>query len=367
MRVAVDVSSLRGTKTGIGVYTENLLSALREHASQIELVELDDGAGANQRVPARIWREQITLPRLARRSHADILHLTGFAASFRPPLPLVLTVHDLIGALFASNFPPLARFYWSRYLPSSLRLAARLVADSENTKQDIVRLTRISPERIRVVYPGRDERFTPALAPAVLEEARSRYQLPAAFFLFVSTLEPRKGVDTLVSAYARIAGEVGEDLLIVGKRGWYWDKFTEQVAQEGLERRVRFLEYVPVELLPAIYKLARALVFPSRYEGFGLPPLEAMACGTPVICSNAASLPEVVGEAARLISPEDVQGLAQAMRELSSSPYLRAELSARGLARSAKFSWAKAARQTVDVYQDLVVQAPSASRHANHH
>jgi glycosyltransferase involved in cell wall biosynthesis len=344
VRIAFDASPMRGAKTGIGVYTENLIRALRRFAPDIEIIELDDGATAHQRTDRRMVREQIVLPRLARQSHADVLHLTGFAAPIRAPMPVILTVMDLIGVLFAANFPPVSRFYWSRYLPFTLRFPAQLITLSEHTRQDIVRLTKIPAARVRVIPPGRDERFRP------LENPRVDFQLPEKFFLFVSTLEPRKGIDTLIAAFARAANAIAEDLVIVGKRGWDAEKFFAQVERTGLTARVRFLDYVADAQMPALYNLARALVFPSRYEGFGLPPLEAMASGTPVICSNAASLPEVVGDAGVLLAPDDVEGFAQAMVRVARDEAWRNELRERGLRQARKFSWEHAAREMIEMY-----------------
>jgi glycosyltransferase involved in cell wall biosynthesis len=362
VRIAFDASSMRGEKTGIGVYTENLIQALRRFAPDIEMVELDDGATAHQRTDRRMVREQIGLPRLARQSHADVLHLTGFAAPIRAPMPVILTVMDLIGVLFAANFPPVARFYWSRYLPFTLRFPAQLITLSEHTRQDIVRLTRIPAARVRVISPGRDERFHPIEDARVLNQARAEIGLPAQFILFVGTLEPRKGVDTLIAAFAQVANVVDEDLVIVGKRGWYWQNFFDLVRENGLETRVRFLEYVADEKMPLVYNLARAFVFPSRYEGFGLPPLEAMACGTPVVSSNAASLPEVVGSAGLLLSPGDVDGLARAIVQVVNDSNLRIELRERGLQQAHKFSWARAAHDILAVYHQVWNQ----QAHANH-
>jgi len=345
---------MRGKQTGIGVYTENLIRALRQFAPEIEIIELDDGAEANQRTDRRILREQLTLPRLARQSRADILHKTGFGAPIRATCPVIMTVMDLIGVLFSAHFPIVSRFYWSRYLPFTLRFPTRLITLSDHTRQDIVRLTNIPASRVRVIPPGRDERFRPISDTDRLVSVCAKFNLPQLFFLFVGTLEPRKGIDTLIVAFARVAKRSTDDLVIVGKRGWGWEQFAAQIEKEGLPTRVRFLDYVAHDDLVALYNLARGLVFPSRYEGFGLPPLEAMACGTPVICSNAASLPEVVGDAALLVAPDDVEEFVQAMHRIVHNENLRRELSTRGLAQSQKFSWERAARETFSIYSEIV-------------
>lgn len=350
IRVAFDVSSTRGQKTGIGVYTEQLRQALNAYAPRIKTLALDDGTGVAQRTDVRIRREQFILPRLAYSSHADLIHLTGFAAPLRSRVPVVLTVMDLIGVLFSENFPLASRFYWSRYLPFTLHAARHIVTLSENTKRDVIRLTRVPPERITVIPPGIHARFRALDVSSLGETVPRRLQLPGRYFLFVSTLEPRKGIDTVLAAYARIASQVSEQLLIVGKRGWYYQTIFDEVRRLNLEARVQFADYIADEDLPAVYHLATAFVFPSRYEGFGLTPLEAMACGTPVISSNAASLPEVVGDAGILLASNDVEGFARAMREVAENTGIQNELRAKGLERANFFSWERAAKEMAACY-----------------
>lgn len=354
VRVGFDTSSTRGRATGIGIYTRNLINALREFETEIEVIELDDGITVDQRTDKRILREQIGLPRLARAATVELLHLTGFAAPLRPPCPVVLTVMDLIGVLFSRNFPPASRLYWSRYLPMTLSSAKHLVTLSENTRQDVIRLARIPPNRITVIEPGLDARFRVIADHAALDAVRRELQLPERYFLFVSTLEPRKGIDTLIAAYAQVAGQVQEDLVIVGKRGWYWSQSVRQAEATGLAQRIRFMDYVTDEQLPCVYNLTRAFVFPSRYEGFGLPPLEAMACGTPVICSNASSLPEVVVDAGILLPPHDMAGFSRAMLALARDDNLHETLRDRGLNRASLFSWQRAAHKMTQLYKSLV-------------
>lgn len=350
MRIAFDVSATRGRKTGIGVYTDALISALRNADLPPEIVLLDDGAAVDQRTDQRMLREQFTLPNLALAAQADVLHLTGFAAPLRSPVPVVLTVMDLIGILFAKNFPWASRFYWSRYLPFTLGAARHIVTLSQHTRRDIVRLTRIHPQRISVVPPGVDARFHLIENETIAENVRARLTLPEKYFLFVSTLEPRKGIDTLISAYGMIANQVPEHLVIVGKRGWYFQQLFTQVRRAGLQTRIHFADYIADGDLPALYYLASAFVFPSRYEGFGLTPLEAMACGAPVISSNSSSLPEVVGDAGILLAPQDAMGFARAMLAVATGDGERLRLRALGLERAQLFSWDRAAHQLLQIY-----------------
>ncbi len=353
MHVALDTQSTRGRKTGVGRYTASLLAALRRVAPQDKFAELSWGADVVMRTDRRLRWQQWELPRQARSVSAAVLHVTGFDAPRWKPCPVVLTVHDLIGMLFPQNLPLVSRFYWSRWLPWSVRWADRVIADSEHTRGDLIRLLRIPGERIEVVHLGVGQAFRPQEGRAVLQAVHDRYGLPKAFILYVGTLEPRKGLDTLVAAYGSLAADTPHHLVIAGKRGWYTDALFRQVQALGLGQRVHFAGYVADEDLPALYNLADLFVFPSQYEGFGLPVLEAMACGTPVVCSNAASLPEVAGDAALLVPPGDAPALAAAIRRMLADPALQAAMRARGLERARRFTWEETARRTALVYRQL--------------
>lgn len=351
MRVAVDASSTRGQRTGIGVYTAALMEALSELG--IELAAVDDDAGADLRTPRRIVREQLLLPRLLGRTGAEIGHLTGFAAPARASVPVVLTVHDLAGRTRPQDLPPVSRFYWGRYLPTTVRYAARVIAPSKCTRHDLMRETGVPPGRISVVPYGYDPRFV-AMPPPILEAARARLALPERFFLFVGTLEPRKGVDTLVNAFLGAADDVAEDLVLAGRDGRLADPLRARANRSSAGNRVRFLGYVADADLPALYNLARAVVMPSRHEGFGLPILEAMASGAPVVATTAGALPEVAGDAALLVEPGDVGALARALQRVSREESLHGELRERGFERCRLFSWQRTAVETVDVYEEVL-------------
>jgi glycosyltransferase involved in cell wall biosynthesis len=212
----------------------------------------------------------------------------------------------------------------------------------------------IPAEGIEVVYPGVDAAFRPISDPRVLESTRQKYALPDQFILYLGTLEPRKGLDTLLAAYTSLAGQTRRPLVVAGKKGWRTESLFQRIQAQGLDPWVHFTGYVPDEDLPGLLSQAELLVYPSQYEGFGLPVLEAMACGTPVICSDAASLPEVAGRAGLLFRPGDPKSLAAAMGQLLEDPVLRQDLRARGLERALKFCWEDSARQVVRIYQSLL-------------
>ncbi|MGH2521465.1 MAG: glycosyltransferase family 4 protein [Anaerolineales bacterium] len=358
MRLALDTQSTLGHKTGIGHYTARLLAALRCVAPEHEYVELNWGREVVMRIDRRLRWQQFELPRRARAAHSQLLHVPGFDAPLWKPGPVVLTVHDLIGMLFPRNLPPISRLYWARWLPFTVRAADAIIADSENTRRDLLRLLRLPPEKITVAPLGVDERFRPA-SQGQKTDSRARYNLPEDFILYVGTLEPRKGIDTLIEAFARLAAEHPHHLVLAGKRGWYWEPILQRIAAHGLEERARVLDYVPDDDLPVLYASAAVFAFPSRYEGFGLPPLEAMACGTPVVCSNAASLPEVIGDAGMMVAPNDVNALARALTQVLGDAHLQAELRERGLRWAPGFTWEQTARQTLEVYHRVLSRGES--------
>jgi glycosyltransferase involved in cell wall biosynthesis len=355
MRIALDTQSTVGHKTGIGIYTAALLEALRQIAPQHEIVELNLKREVRMRLDRRLRWQQWTLPRAAHRARSDLLHVSGFDAPVWKRCPVVLTVHDLIGMLFPQNLPPISRFYWSKWLPFSVRFADQIIADSEHTQRDIVRLLKIDPARLTVIPLAAGLQYQPIEQADTLQSVRRKHHLPDRFILFVSTLEPRKGIDTLLEAFARLTpAQPDVKLVITGKRGWYTEPLFAQLDRLQLAPRVQLTDYVPAEDLPALYNCADVLAFPSRYEGFGLTVLEAMACGTPVVCSNSSSLPEVAGDAALRVSPDDAPSLAQALQRVLTDATLRQQMKARGLQQAARFSWSRTAQETLAVYERVI-------------
>jgi len=301
---------------------------------------------------ARIMWEQIAQPVVLRQKRMDLAHGLAFVAPLLSPCPTVITVFDLSFLRFPDAFRRANRTYLRIFTPLSARRARRVIAISEHTKRDVVRFLSIPADRVDVIHCGVDAAFHPRPGEEV-QAFRQRRGLPERFILFVGTLEPRKNVQRLVEAYAQIR-DLGAGLVLVGGKGWLYEDIFASVERLGLSDAVLFAGYVPAEELPLWYSAADLFVFPSLYEGFGLPPLEAMACGTPVISSNAASLPEVIGEAGLMVAPQDVEGLAAAMRRVLTDRDLRAQLREQGLQQARRFSWEKTARQTVEVYRQVL-------------
>ncbi|MCX7682258.1 MAG: glycosyltransferase family 4 protein, partial [Anaerolineae bacterium] len=301
------------------------------------------------RVPVRVLWEQLAQPFVLRAIGADLVHGPVFVGPLLAPCPTVITVHDLSFLRFPELFRPANRLYLALMTRLSARRAHRLIAVSAFTAAETTRLLGIPSERISVIYHGVDPAFRP-LPPDEVAEFRHRMGLPPRFVLFVGTLEPRKNLVRLVEAFARIRDNQVR-LVLVGGQGWLCAELFASVEALGLTERVIFAGYVDNETLPLWYNAATVLAYPSLYEGFGLPVLEAQACGTPVLASNTSSLPEAAGDAAIMVPPDDVEALATALDQLLSSEGLRQEMRERGLRHAAQFSWQRTARETAQVYR----------------
>lgn len=299
----------------------------------------------------RILWEQLVQPIALRQAGVDLLHAMAFAGPLVAPCPFVVTIYDLSFLHFPAAFRPWNRWYLSYFTALSARRAQRIIAISQSTKRDVVNMLGVPPDRIDVAYCGVDKIFHPL---PVVEVTRFRKEraLPDRFILFLGTLEPRKNVLQLIRAYGRWRKAEADipKLVIAGGKGWYYDQIFAEVESLGLTGEVIFPGYVVQEELPYWYNAADLFVYPSRFEGFGLPVLEAMACGKPVVTSNVASLPEVAGDAALLVSPDDETQLLEAMQRGLNDKTLRQEMMAKGRARAATFTWANTAHKTIDAY-----------------
>jgi len=308
-----------------------------------------------ERPAARIAWEQIVLPQLLRQLNADLVHGLVNVLPLATSVPGVVTVHDLSFLHFRHLFPATKRLYLSALCRASVRKAAAVIAVSRQTAGDVVRCFGAAPDKVAVAYNGVDERFTPADA-AHSAAFRAAKGLPERYFLFLSTLEPRKNLETLLHAYARWRDQAAPTdrdirLVIAGGKGWFYDAVFAQTAALGLQDAVTFPGYVPDEELPDWYRSALGFVLPSVFEGFGLPVLEALACGAPVLCSDIPSLREVAGEAALLAPPREVDAWTAGLALLASQPELRADLRRRGPDQAARFTWRAAAHTSLDVYR----------------
>ena len=270
------------------------------------------------------------------------------------PCPAVVTIHDLSFIRFRHLFRPANRLYLTVMTRLSARRARRFIAVSAHTASESERLLRIPKERIDVVYHGVDPAFRP-LPTEQVEVFRQRAKLPQRFVLCVGTLEPRKNHIRLVEAYARIQHR-DTKLVLVGGKGWLYDELFARVEALGMSGNVIFAGYVANKDLPLWYSAATTFAYPSLYEGFGMPVLEAQACGTPVLTSTASSLPEAAGDGALMVDANDVDAIAAGLSRMLSEETLRRELRERGLAHASQFTWEQTARETASVYQHAITE-----------
>ncbi len=342
-------------RSGFTAFTGNTPVSKEFTASKPPNLRITRSRFPTERAPVRIAWEQAILPFASSRANLDLLHCPVNVRPFVSTCPVVITVHDLIFLRYPEAFHPAKRAYLKYMTGWSARHAAHVIAVSEQTRSDVIELLRVRPERVTTVHNGVGSQFVPQSEEQRVAFARDK-GLTRRTVLYVGTLEPRKNITMLLEAFSKLASDPDYDdtcLVIGGSKGWYYDEVFATAERLGLmaSGRVRFLGRVPDEELPLWYNVANVFVFPSMYEGFGLPPLEAMACGTPVITSDTSSLPEVVGDAGIMLPPDEPAAWTAAMHTVLDNPAIADELGAKALERSKQFSWDRAARETLAVYR----------------
>lgn len=374
--IALDYTPAVEQGGGIGRYVRELVKALAatDERTQYRLFVAGSAENVRPQTPganfawcrsllsgawhARLWhRARVPIPVEWWTGAVDLFHATDFTLPpVRSRTRTLLTVHDLSFVLMPETATQNLRVYLQRVVPRSIARADHVLADSEATRQDILTLYGTAPEKVSTLHSGVEARFRRIVQPALLESVKKRYGIgDGPFILSIGTVQPRKN-------YARLARAIDQSnipdlkLVIAGGKGWLADDLYETIEQLGLQERVQLIGFVDDDDLPALYSAALALAFPSLYEGFGLPVLEAMACELPVVTSNVSSLPEVAGEAAILIDPEDIDQITEALRQVIFDSALRALLVKRGLERAASFTWEKAAGKLRGHYRRLLGQ-----------
>ncbi|HEU5101076.1 MAG TPA: glycosyltransferase family 1 protein [Roseiflexaceae bacterium] len=391
MHIGIDYTAAAWQGAGIGRYTRELVRAIIEQGAAhrytlfyaaggidrdspylAELRRLTD-AYANVRsapIPlsprrlTQVWqRLRAPLPAELFTGPLDLLHAPDFVL---PPTRArtLVTIHDLSFMVHPECAQPSMVRYLIDAVPRGLRRADTILADSEATRRDLERLLSIDSARVELVYPGVGQRFRP-MAPEEIEPVRRSLGLPDRFVLFVSTIEPRKNLVRLLEAFASLeargwgldasagCSSSGMQLVIAGRRGWMYDDVFDAIERLGLRERVQLLDFVHDKDLPALYNLATAFAYPSIYEGFGFPPLEALACGTPTVTADNSSLPEVVADAAVLVSAEDVGSIASGLARVVADEALRVRLRSAGPERARQFTWQQAARRVLACYERI--------------
>jgi len=364
VKVAIDARKLHDF--GIGTYIRNLLRHLARIDRENEYVLLCQAAdlgvaeplGPNFRTvlePSANYslREQFHVPWVLMREKPDVFHAPHYVLPVGVRCRSVVTIHDCIHLMFPQYLPNRAAYAYARAaMWSAARHSARILTVSEASKRDILRFFGVPPDKISVVYNAIDERFWVEPSAETVANVRERFQLDHGFVLYAGTIKPHKNLVRLIEAFAALRRDAFEDLklLIIGDEISKLPALRRAVHSHKLHKHVRFLGFVPDDTLAVLYRLAGVFVFPSLYEGFGLPPLEAMASGTPVVTSNISSLPEVVGDAALLVDPYDVSSIVNGVRRVLTDPALATDLRKKGLLRAREFSWERSVSRTHDIY-----------------
>jgi glycosyltransferase involved in cell wall biosynthesis len=365
VRVAIDARKLHDF--GIGTYIRNLLRHLARIDQQNEYVLLcydadmgiADSLGPNFRTvlePSANYSltEQVHVPWVLRREKPDVFHTPHYVLPVAARCRSVVTIHDCIHLMFPQYLPNRAAYLYARgAMWSATRQSDRILTVSEASKRDILHFFNVPPEKISVVHNAIDDRFSIEPAPEDVARVRERYQLDHGFVLYAGTIKPHKNLVRLIEAFAELRQGPFDDLklLIIGDEISKLPALRRAVHSHKLHKHVRFLGFLPDETLAILYRLAAVFVFPSLYEGFGLPPLEAMASGTPVVTSNVSSLPEITGDAAVLVDPYRVDSIVDGVRRVLSEPALAADMRRKGLVRARDFSWERSVSRTHDIYQ----------------
>jgi glycosyltransferase involved in cell wall biosynthesis len=388
MRIAIDGRTIKSTATGVGQYAENLVRSLlkidHENHYVLFLIEPNDEIEAQnltkilvtgyERMVLNRWWENLILPQYIQAHHIDLYFSPAYALPYLPrfaPLGAVMpgkrirqllniqpkaryvvTIHDLISYIHPEFFTPKMRMWQKFFVPNALKVADMIIADSETTKQDITRLFDTDPTRIEVIWPWFDTKYQQVADENLLREVRSAYGLPDKFILCLGTVEPRKNIAGLARAYSMLPAHLQKEyrLVLGGALGWYADSIMNEVRSINTHGSIIHLDYVEHRHMPALYTLASCLAFPSFYEGFGLPLVEAMACGAPILTSNISAIPDVVGDAALLVDPWDTTGIARALEQILTDRRLQDTLRARGFERMKLFDWRRNTERTLSVF-----------------
>lgn len=364
MKVGIITGDHTESETGIGNYILNLISELKKTNQEISVIRHPRGYNYevnNQIVPytpyaagLMVWSFLVLLQK-GMLQNLDIVHSPTMALfPVKPHEHYVCTVHDIVFKKFPQFIPKGTIRHTTLLFKRNLELSDQIIAVSESTKMDLIAEYRVQKEKISVIPEAADPMFHP-LSDQDIERIKRKYSLPHYFILYLGTIEPRKNISQIFEAFSSIHAKNPEmRLVIAGKKGWYYEEIFHRLYQLHISEKVIFLGYVPLSDLPALYNAATIFVYPSQYEGFGLPPLEAMQCGTPVIISNRSSLPEVVGEGGIMINPDSPDQIGSAIMKLINNPEFFQQQVNYGIEQAKRFSWRKTADMTSHVYEEVI-------------
>jgi len=378
-RIALDGRRLYGNRRGVGQYVYQLALRLPQLAPEFEfllfvdrlLPDVPSGcrqiqvgrpfstksqsrSGLRPKLYSLYWMN-VLVPRALKREGVALFHGTNFALPMVTRGCYVATVHDMIYARVPGAFEQMYERYLGYLVPRSVRQARKVITDSEAVRRDLIELLGLEPDRVVAVHLGVDTAFSPADNPDYLNRVRQELKLPTRFVLYVGAIERRKKIEGLMRAVAVVLRKgLTDGVVLAGEEGHGAESVRQVIAELGITERVRYVGYVPQDLMGGLYNLAQVLVLASVYEGFGMPVLEAMACGTPVVTSNLSALPEVAGDAALLVSPRDPAELERALERVLTDERLRSDLRTKGLARVRQFTWEQTAAKHIEVYRSVL-------------
>ena len=305
-------------------------------------------------MPKRFLWDQISIPLSAYKNRVDIFHQPCFSLPLIFRGKVIATIHDLIAIKFPRDIPFFSRQFFSRWMPFSYRKADHVICTSLHTKQDLIAIAKIPANKISVIPLAANDNFKPARIKSLLPK---KFKIEYPYFLHVGTLNPRKNLIFLVEVFAEVVKKHPDhQLVLTGKKGWYFEALFEKIKELGIVQKVIFTDYISEDEKLSLYQNAFGFLFPSIYEGFGLPPLEAMKCGVPVVASDVSSIPEVVSDAGILVSPLDKAGWVSAVEQLIEKPQYRQNLIMKGFQQADKFSWRHTAEQTLAIYEKVFKQ-----------
>lgn len=365
MKILLDLRSIRQPESGDGQFSINLINSLsridvhnrytlllRPETEPFFRVKASNFKSKILSIKPHSATEQLLLPAIIRKEKADLFHSFTYAMPYWAGIPSIINIYDITHIHFRQNYPYALKLYYAIVVKRCAKKADRILTLSNYSKEDIASHLRVVKNKIKVIYCGR--RFF-AMDKAVVEKnLKKNYNLKNGFILYVGNMRPHKNVETLIRAFKKCLDKRADlELVVCGKKKFSFSEIAKKVNSLKLSKKVRFMDYIDDKMLPLLYNGASLLAFPSFYEGFGLPPVEAMSCGTPVVSSDAASLPEILGDAARFVNPCDAEGLSNAMMDILSDKNTTESLSRRGLERCKAFSWEKSAEELLDLYNDI--------------